>query len=226
MKRNRSGFTVAEVIVGCGIMAVIGLGVTKLISNARATSAIAECRGSLRMSCQLSAKQLQRDIASSRAIPDTKDKKKYVMSIEPGSPEGPVVVTMQAPIISEDGSLEEAEDATYFDSDTSKEDETFEEVKYELSGGVLRRVGEKSGTLKLGTNIKSVEFAQNSIEGIDITYDGKIEATITGAAKPDGQKDEIEYKESIIASVRALQNKNLKEEDDKKFRRRIDKNDF
>lgn len=226
MKRSRLGFTIAEVMVGCGIMAVVGLAVVKLISNARATSAIAECRGALRMSCQLSAKQLQRDIASSRAIPDTKDKKKYVMSIEPGSPEGPTVVTMQAPIIGEDGSLESSEDATYFDSNTAKEDETFEKVTYELSGGVLRRVGEKSGSLKLGTNIKSVEFAKNEINGIEISYDGKIEATITAKAKPDGQKDEIEYKETIIASVRALQNKNLKEEDDRKFKRRIDKNDF
>ena len=133
---------------------------------------------------------------------------------------------MQAPIIGEDGSLESSEDATYFDSNTTKEDETFEKVTYELSGGVLRRVGEKSGSLKLGTNIKSVEFAKNEINGIEISYDGKIEATITAKAKPDGQKDEIEYKETIIASVRALQNKNLKEEDDRKFKRRIDKNDF
>ena len=227
MFKKKSGFSLTEVIVGIGIMSIIGVIIAKLMTDARRNSAISECRGNLRLNTQLVCRALEKDISSSRAILDSNDKnkRKYIMSVKPGSPTGSVVATMICPVFPKDSENESSDDATYFDFNTDKEDNLYEEVTYELQNGELSRKGEKNGSLKIGNNIKSISFAVNEINEIETTYDGKIEITVTAEAKPDGQKEEIQYVEKLIVAIRALQNKVKKGEEDSKFMQRIDNND-
>ena len=219
-KSRRFGFSLAELMIGVGICAVLGLTVYKLVSQAGKNSAIARCRGNLRQNAQVAARQLERDISSSRAIPD---KKKYKMSIVTGDAASEPIVSMECP-----KSETQEGDVTYFDSNEESVNNLYEDVKYTISDKKLYRTagGEK---IKICENIKSISFRngdENKIEGIDITYDGKIELIITAEARPEGQPDEIQHIETSIVAIRQLQKKLLKPDDDKHWKQRIGDGDY
>ena len=210
MSKKRYGFTLVELMVGIGIMAVLGLAVYKFISAANRTSAIAECRGNLRLSASLAARQLERDVATSKAEIDEKDmlkEHKENTTIKPGNPEGPEIVSMFVPKI-EDENAPNNDDVTYFTTDTAKEKDLYEEVKYTLSGNILYRNGRK-----IADNIGSITFKTNSADNIETTYDGKTQITISAVGKPKGMNNEISHVQEIIVSIRQLQIKRLKERD-------------
>ena len=211
MSKKRFGFTLVELLVGIGIMAVLGLAVYKFISAANRTSAIAECRGNLRLSASLAARQLERDVATSKAEIEEKDMLKEQQAkttIKPGNPEGPEIVSMFVPKIQDENAANNSE-ITYFTTETDKEkDELYEEVKYTLSGNILYRNGRK-----IADNIGSITFKTNSADNIDTTYDGKTQITISAVAKPKGMNDEISHVQELIVSIRQLQVKRLKERD-------------
>ncbi len=214
-KSRKSGFTLIELLIGIGIFALLGLTIYKVISQAGKNSAIARCRGNLRQNAQIAARQLEKDISSSRAIPDPKNKKKYIMTVKTGSSGG--IVSMQCP-----KAESEQEDATYFDSNTKSVDELYEDVKYTISNDKLYR-----NNTKVCDNIKSIEFRKdNKIDKIDLTYDGKVELKITATAKPDGQPEEIEHVETVIIAIRQLQRKLLEPEDDKHWIQRVSEGDY
>lgn len=220
MKKSKLGFTIVEVSVAALIMSIIGFAAFKLLSHARATSARAECRSALRLSIQTAARQIERDISSSRVLAD-KANKKFTMTLE-GHNEvtGGTVAEMEAPIPSAKLDESESNKVAYFDSNEESEKALFEKVTYTLSGGVLKRSGEKSGTLKIGDKIKSVNIPDTA------NYDGQIEVTIVAAAKPDGEKEEVEYQEKLVVSIRGMQHKIVNPEDDRNFKRRVGKSDY
>lgn len=228
MKRNKekSAFTFTEVMIGIAITSLIGLAIFKLVSHARATSAKANCRGALRLSVQTAARQLERDIASSRAKLEDGNagqQRRHKMTLTAMSKTGPTVVSMEVPIDDEPESS-----VTYFDSNTGSEDNLYEKVTYSLNGGVLKREGSKRGIVKVADNIKSVEFEVdeiNAITQVSTTYDGKVRFVITAAARPDGQPDEMEHKQEVIVAIRQLQNK-LKDGEQSTWRQRVNANDF
>ncbi len=221
-KSRKSGFSLTELMIGIGICAVLGLTVFKLVSQAGKNSAIARCRADLRQNAQVAARQLERDISSSRAVPDETDKKKYKMTIVTGDPESEPISSMECP-----KSEDPEGDATYFDSNEESVNNLYEEVKYTISDKKLyRNAGGKK--LKICDNIKSIKFRDdNEIDGIDISYDGKVELKITAKARPDGQPDEIEHVETAIVAIRQLQKKLLDpEKDDKHWKQRVGANDY
>ncbi len=210
MSKKRFGFTLVELMVGIGIMAVIGLAVYKFISAANRTSAIAECRGNLRLSASIAARQLERDVATSRAEIDEKDMQKDQQAkttIKPGNPEGPEIVSMFVPKIQDENAPNDTE-VTYFTTKTDKEKELYEEVKYTLSGNILYRNGRR-----IADNIGSITFKTNSADNIETTYDGKTQITISAVAKPKGMNQEISHVQELIVSIRQLQVKRLKDRD-------------
>ena len=210
MSKKRFGFTLVELMVGIGIMAVIGLAVYKFISAANRTSAIAECRGNLRLSASIAARQLERDVATSKAEIDEKDMQKDQQAkttIKPGNPEGPEIVSMFVPKIQDENAPNDTE-VTYFTTKTDKEKELYEEVKYTLSGNILYRNGRR-----IADNIGSITFKTNSADNIETTYDGKTQITISAVAKPKGMNQEISHVQELIVSIRQLQVKRLKDRD-------------
>ena len=210
MSKKRFGFTLVELMVGIGIMAVLGLAVYKFISAANRTSAIAECRGNLRLSASIAARQLERDVATSKAEIDEKDMQKDQQAkttIKPGNPEGPEIVSMFVPKIEDENAPNDTE-VTYFTTKTDKEKELYEEVKYTLSGNVLYRNGRR-----IADNIGSITFKTNSADNIETTYDGKTQITISAVAKPKGMNQEISHVQELIVSIRQLQVKRLKDRD-------------
>ena len=210
MSKKRFGFTLVELMVGIGIMAVLGLAVYKFISAAKRTSAIAECRGNLRLSASIAARQLERDVATSKAEIDEKDMQKDQQAkttIKPGNPEGPEIVSMFVPKIEDENAPNDTE-VTYFTTNTDKEKELYEEVKYTLSGNVLYRNGRR-----IADNIGSITFKTNSADNIETTYDGKTQITISAVAKPKGMNQEISHVQELIVSIRQLQVKRLKDRD-------------
>ena len=227
MSKKRFGFTLVELMVGIGIMAVIGLAVYKFISAANRTSAIAECRGNLRLSASLAARQLERDVATSRAEIDEKDMQKDQQAkttIKPGNPEGPEIVSMFVPKIQDENAPNDTE-VTYFTTKTDKEKELYEEVKYTLSGNILYRNGRR-----IADNIGSITFKTNSADNIETTYDGKTQITISAVAKPKGMNQEISHVQELIVSIRQLQVKRLKDRDKDNqnlyWKQRVDDNNY
>ena len=227
MSKKRFGFTLVELMVGIGIMAVIGLAVYKFISAANRTSAIAECRGNLRLSASIAARQLERDVATSRAEIDEKDMQKDQQAkttIKPGNPEGPEIVSMFVPKIQDENAPNDTE-VTYFTTKTDKEKELYEEVKYTLSGNILYRNGRR-----IADNIGSITFKTNSADNIETTYDGKTQITISAVAKPKGMSQEISHVQELIVSIRQLQVKRLKDRDKDNqnlyWKQRVDDNNY
>ncbi len=227
MSKKRFGFTLVELMVGIGIMAVLGLAVYKFISAANRTSAIAECRGNLRLSASLAARQLERDVATSRAEIDEEDMQKDQQAkttIKPGTPEGPEVVSMFVPKIEDENAPNDTE-VTYFTTKTDKEKELYEEVKYTLSGNILYRNGRR-----IADNIGSITFKTNSADNIETTYDGKTQITISAVAKPKGMSQEISHVQELIVSIRQLQVKRLKDRDKDNqnlyWKQRVDDNNY
>ena len=227
MSKKRFGFTLVELMVGIGIMAVLGLAVYKFISAANRTSAIAECRGNLRLSASLVARQLERDVATSKAEIDEKDMQKDQQAkttVKPGNPEGPEIVSMFVPKIVDENTPNNAE-VTYFTTDTEKEKDLYEEVKYTLSNNILYRNGKK-----IADNIGSITFKTNSADNIETTYDGKTQITISAVAKPKGINQEISHVQELIVSIRQLQIKRLKDlnKEDKNlyWKQRVDDNNY
>ena len=208
MSKKRFGFTLVELMVGIGIMAVLGLAVYKFISAANRTSAIAECRGNLRLSASIAARQLERDVATSKAEIDEKDMQKDQQAkttIKPGNPEGPEIVSMFVPKIEDENAPNDTE-VTYFTTNTDKEKELYEEVKYTLSGNVLYRNGRR-----IADNIGSITFKTNSADNIETTYDGKTQITISAVAKPKGMNQAISHVQELIVSIRKLHVKRIKD---------------
>ncbi len=227
MSKKRFGFTLVELMVGIGIMAVLGLAVYKFISAANRTSAIAECRGNLRLSASIAARQLERDVATSRAEIDEEDMQKDQQAkttIKPGTPEGPEVVSMFVPKIEDENAPNDTE-VTYFTTKTDKEKELYEEVKYTLSGNILYRNGRR-----IADNIGSITFKTNSADNIETTYDGKTQITISAVAKPKGMSQEISHVQELIVSIRQLQVKRLKDRDKDNqnlyWKQRVDDNNY
>ncbi len=227
MSKKRFGFTLVELMVGIGIMAVLGLAVYKFISAANRTSAIAECRGNLRLSASLAARQLERDVATSKAEIDEKDMQKDQQAkttIKPGNPEGPEIVSMFVPKIEDENAPNDTE-VTYFTTKTDKEKELYEEVKYTLSGNVLYRNGRR-----IADNIGSITFKTNSADNIETTYDGKTQITISAVAKPKGMSQEISHVQELIVSISQLQVKRLKDRDKDNqnlyWKQRVDDNNY
>jgi hypothetical protein len=208
-------------------MAVLGLAVYKFISAANRTSAIAECRGNLRLSASIAARQLERDVATSKAEIDEKDMQKDQQAkttIKPGNPEGPEIVSMFVPKIEDENAPNDTE-VTYFTTNTDKEKELYEEVKYTLSGNVLYRNGRR-----IADNIGSITFKTNSADNIETTYDGKTQITISAVAKPKGMSQEISHVQELIVSIRQLQVKRLKDRDKDNqnlyWKQRVDDNNY
>lgn len=221
MIKKKFGFTVVELMIAIAVSAVLGLTVYKFVSAANKTSAIARCKGNLRLNAQMAARQLERDIASSKAIIHKENGKIYYKKSISGNT---LPFNMLCP--KEDAT----EDVSFFDlkednvenPDKDVEDKLYETIEYSKSGDKLMRKGKK-----IASNIKDVNFrSDNSIDGIETTYDGKVEFSVTAAGKPDGQPDEIEYVETVIVAIRQLQNKMLKPEDDKHWKQRVGKNDY
>ena len=217
MMHKKNAFTLVELMVCIVIMSGIGLTVVKMMSNAQANAAIARCRGNIRQNAQIAARQLERDISSSRAVLDKSDnQRRYKMTLEPGTPGGPTVLKL----VTHKADIDDEDDVKFFDENV--DESLYETVTYDLSNGVLTRNGDKSR--KIADYVKSIELATNSV-GIETTYDGKIEFTITTCAKPDGQKNEIEHKEQVIVAIRQLQNK-LKNDEVSTWKQNVSSTDY
>lgn len=227
MKKSRSGFTLAEVLISIAITSILGLTVYKFMSSANKNAAITRCRGMLRQNAQIAARQLERDISSSRAVIDNEDNdKRAKMTLEIGTPAGPTIVSMQTSIIDADDSA-----VNYFDSndgESDQEKELYEDVTYTLNNGVLMREGSKK-KFKVADNVASISFATNEIDNIDVSYDGKIEFTIETSAKPDGSPEKISHREQVIVAIRQLQSKMLQDRDPRQnahWKQRIDAGNY
>ncbi len=217
MMHKKNAFTLVELMVCIVIMSGIGLTVVKMMSNAQANAAIARCRGNIRQNAQIAARQLERDISSSRAVLDKSDTQhRYKMTLEPGAPLGPTVLKL----VTHKADVDDEDDIKFFDENV--DESLYETVTYDLTNGVLTRNSDKPR--KIADCVKSVELVTNSV-GIETTYDGKIEFTVTTSAKPDGQKDEIEHKEQVIVAIRQLQNK-LKNNDISTWKQNVSNTDY
>ena len=230
MSKKRLGFTLVELIIGIVIMSILGLAIYKLVSAANRNSAIAECKGNLRLSASLSARYLERDVSTSRAIIEQKEmmgEQRAISTIKSGTPEGPDVVSMWVPKNNEED-IDNNKEINYFTTYSEKKDiekELYEEVKYTLNNHVLSRNG-----TKIADNIGSITFKTNSADNIETTYDGKTQITISAVAKPYGVDKEYSYVQEIIVAIRQLQIKRLKDRDkDNKnlyWKQRVDENNY
>ena len=226
LKKNKQGLTIIEVLISITVMAIIGLGLLKLMSNARKTPAKAECRGMLRLNAQLAVKQLEKDIASSRALPVENDPTKFENTVEfKGDQTG---VTMQSSKLDSDsGDNANVEPIKYFSGDSSDEDKLYNELEYSISDGKLTRTIKNGGSKKIADNIKFIGLATQSGELQDnYAYSGKVSFFVTAAAKPAGEKDEITYTEFSTVTIKQLQNKLKKDEKGSHFKQRVNRDDF
>lgn len=224
-KKNRA-FTVAEVLVATAVMALIGLGLLKLIMNARRATAIAECRGALRLNAQLAVKQLEKDIASSRALKDESDPKKLNMTVEFSNDK--TGVSMQSSKLdSDDNSANN--NVLYFSKEengTDQEESLYNNIKYKISNGKLMREIIGGKTTRIADNIKYIEATGSADLPDGYTYDGKVSFAVTAAAIPAGEKDEITYIEYSSTAIRQLQNKIKSNEQGSHWKQRIKDGDY
>ena len=224
---KKKAFTIAEVLVAVTVMGIIGIGILKLVSNARRTTAIAECRGALRLNAQMAARQIERDIASSRALPDDTDPKKFKMTVEITDGESGTIIKMKSPkSASADDNANNNDTVKYFSENIEDEDKLYADVTYELSNRRLTRNQDGGSTLKIADNIKRIEATGTADLPEGYTYDGKVMLAIIASGKPMGEKDEIEYVEYLTVAIRQLQNKIIENKRDSHFKRRVKASDL
>ena len=236
MKLKRRAFTLAELMIGIMIFALMGFAISKLMTNTQLQAAKGRCKAMLRQDLKMAAMYLQRDIESSRVIIEGKGKeRKYKSTIEFGDAASTPFTKIETPIRKNPDDATSEEDVSYFDAVENDDDDPtkklYEEVSYSISGGALTRKGEKSGSHKLADHIEKIEHEQPTT-GEDFTYDGKLRLIITLKANIEGFGGEpMELVDHLVISIRQLQNRiNIaggeNEEDKNKFRQRIGKDDY
>lgn len=231
--KNKKAFTLAELLVCLFIAAVIGLAITKIMTNVQIQAAKARCKAKLRQSMKLASMYLQRDIASSRVIYD-KEKKQYKMTLELGDASSTPISKVEAPKLKEGSDPSQEEEISYFDDvdndDNNPEKALYEEVSYTIANGVLTRTAQGGKTHKITDNIVSIGQTEGGGNGkVELSYSGKLELTIKLKGKVEGTNEELELEEPLVISVRQLQNKiNMSAENpnDNHWKQRIGKNDY
>ncbi len=230
--KNKKAFTLAELLIGVFIAALLGLAITKLMTNVQTQAAKARCKAKLRQSLKLASMYLQRDIASSRVIYD-KDKKQYKMTLELGDASSTPISKVEAPKLKEGNDTSEEEAISYFDEvdsdEKNPEKALYEEVSYTIANGVLTRTAKGGKTHKIADNIESIGQTEGADGKVDLSYSGKLGLTIKLKGKVEGTNEELELEEPLVISVRQLQNKiNMANQEikDNHWKQRIGKDDY
>ena len=244
MLKTRKGFTLAELIIGVMITAVLGLTVTKIMTGAQRSAALARCKATLRQDLKSATMYLQRDLANARVFYD-KDAKQYKTTIKIS---GSSQITFQKHKEKNEGAGEDSNDISFFDEvdethesvgeasgdKESKYYSLYEDVEYNLGEdhALMRTVNGK--VHKIAEHIDSLEFPNSEeVQGdhlLNSTYSGKVEIVIHLVAKPDGSPDDVKLDSTISVAVRQLQNKvNLGVGDnqiDNHWKQRVGKSDY
>ncbi len=190
MKR-RKAFTIVEIIIGAAILvSILGFAISFMRDTQR-QGAKATIIATLRQEAQILLRAMERDISGCLVIPDGFDSN----NIEKFKPDYELGPSPRFKIAKENDS----ENTPIFD--VAESSVSGEDITYSVdSDGVCRRGGQV-----VARYVKSINTEEGDWEN-DTEQRGKVMITVTMEAEVPGFTDVASYTQSLMVSVRQLQN--------------------
>ena len=191
MKR-RKAFTIVEIIIGAAILVfILGFAISFMRDTQR-QGVKATIIATLRQEAQILLRAMERDISGCLVIPDGFDSN----NIEKFKPDYDLGTSPRFKVAKVNGSSENTPIFDVADSSVSGEDITYSVD----SDGVCRRGGQAVARF-----VKSINTEEGDWEN-DTEQKGKVMITVKMEAKVPGFTDVASYTQSLMVSVRQLQN--------------------
>ena len=226
MKVKRRAFTLAELMIGIIVFSLLGLAISKLMTNTQRQAAKGRAKSVIHQELKTITMYLQRDIEGSRVVYN-KDEKKYENTLDEGNPISKIETAKRKH--GDDTGTDE--DVSYFDAYENDDDDPtkkeYEVVSYSIADGVLTRSVDGGGSHVVANHVVSIEKEDDGT--YDFKNQGKVRLVIKLEVETEVYKDKCELEDHIVISIRQLQNKiNVGDnaEDKNKWRQRIGKDDY
>ena len=191
MKR-RKAFTIVEIIIGSAILvSILGFAISFMRDTQR-QGVKATVIATLRQEAQILLRAMERDISGCLVIPDGFDSD----NIEKFKPDYDLGASPRFKVAKVN---ESSENTPIFD--VAEDSVSGEDVTYSVDGdGVCRR-----GGIVVARYVKSIDTKEGDWEN-DTEQKGKVMITVKMEAKVPGFTDVASYTQSLMVSVRQLQN--------------------
>ena len=189
--KNRKAFTIVEIIIGAAILvSILGFAISFMRDTQR-QGVKATIIATLRQEAQILLRAMERDISGCLVIPDGFDSN----NIEKFKPDYELGASPRFKI----AKVNDNENAPIFD--VAESTVSGEDITYSVdSDGVCRRGGQV-----VARYVKSINTEEGDWEN-DTEQRGKVMITVNMEAKVPGFTDVASYTQSLMVSVRQLQN--------------------
>ncbi len=189
---NRKAFTLVEIIIGAAILAsILGFAISFMRDTQR-QGVKATVIATLRQEAQILLRAMERDISGCLVIPDGFDSN----NIEKFKPDYELGASPRFKIAKENDS---SENTPIFD--VAEDSVSGEDITYSVdSDGKCRRGGKV-----VARYVKSIDTKEGNWKN-DTEQRGKVMITVIMEAKIPGFKEVASYTQSLMVSVRQLQN--------------------
>ncbi len=189
--KNRKAFTIVEIIIGAAILvSILGFAISFMRDTQR-QGVKATIIATLRQEAQILLRAMERDISGCLVIPDGFDSN----NIEKFKPDYELGASPRFKI----AKVNDNENAPIFD--VAESSVSGEDITYSVdSDGVCRRGGQV-----VARYVKNINTEEGDWEN-DTEQKGKVIITVNMEAKVPGFTDVASYTQSLMVSVRQLQN--------------------
>lgn len=189
--KNRKAFTIVEIIIGAAILvSILGFAISFMRDTQR-QGVKATVIATLRQEAQILLRAMERDISGCLVIPDGFDSN----NIEKFKPDYELGASPRFKI----AKVNDNENAPIFD--VAESTVSGEDITYSVdSDGVCRRGGQV-----VARYVKSINTEEGDWEN-DTEQRGKVMITVNMESKVPGFTDVASYTQSLMVSVRQLQN--------------------
>ncbi len=194
---KKKAFTLVEVIIAAGILALILTFIIPFMRDTQKMSALSTAKGTLRQEAQMALRAMEKDISASRVKFDGLHEdgtEKYISTIDFSSSKLELEVSKQ----------DDSTSALLFES-ADDDDSNYVKVTYTWGDGRLRRSHPTEGQAVFARHIKSIK----NVEESSIKYDGKVTIEVTTEMEVQELKNTSTHVEQLTVAVRQLQNKFL-----------------
>ena len=190
--KNRKAFTIVELVIGAAILAsILGFAIS-FIRDTQRQGVKATVIATLRQEAQILLRAMERDISGCLVIPDGFDSN----NIEKFKPDYELGASPRFKIAKESDNSENTPIFDVAESSVSGEDITYSVD----SDGKCRRGGQV-----VARYVKSINTEEGDWEN-DTEQRGKVMITVNMESKVPGFTDVASYTQSLMVSVRQLQN--------------------